>query len=95
MAGPSGQPRQPQGEVHSRPESHQYVRTGVLLRLVWILPCLLVLVSHVRAPMVIIDLTNFRFRYAFPPLLTLTIAKDLGLTSTDIANSNIIALVAT
>ncbi|MCJ1281876.1 hypothetical protein MMC26_001199 [Xylographa opegraphella] len=33
--------------------------------------------------------------YAFPPLLTLTIAKDLGLTPTDIANSNIIALVAT
>lgn len=33
--------------------------------------------------------------YAFPPLLTLTIAKDLKLTQTDIANSNIIALVAT
>lgn len=33
--------------------------------------------------------------YAFPPLLTLTIAKDLKLTQVDIANSNIIALVAT
>ncbi|MCJ1406206.1 hypothetical protein MMC19_000271 [Ptychographa xylographoides] len=33
--------------------------------------------------------------YAFPPLLTVTIGKDLGLTSTDIANSNIISLVAT
>jgi len=33
--------------------------------------------------------------YAFPPLLTLTIAKDLKLTQIDIANSNIIALVAT
>jgi len=33
--------------------------------------------------------------YAFPPLLTLTISKDLGLTQVDIANSNIIALVAT
>ncbi|CAF9907649.1 MAG: hypothetical protein HETSPECPRED_007200 [Heterodermia speciosa] len=33
--------------------------------------------------------------YAFPPLLGLTIAKDIGLTQIDIANSNIIALVAT
>jgi len=33
--------------------------------------------------------------YAFPPLLTLTISKDLGLTQVDIANSNIIALTAT
>lgn len=33
--------------------------------------------------------------YAFPPLLTLTIGKDLKLTQVDIANSNIIALVAT
>lgn len=33
--------------------------------------------------------------YAFPPLLTLTIAKDIKLTPVDIANSNIIALVAT
>ncbi|SLM35334.1 mfs nnp nitrate nitrite transporter [Lasallia pustulata] len=33
--------------------------------------------------------------YAFPPLLSLTIAKDLKLTQVDIANSNIIALVAT
>ena len=30
-----------------------------------------------------------------PSQLTLTIAKDLGLTQIDIANSNIIALVAT
>ncbi|KAL8840750.1 MAG: hypothetical protein Q9170_001188 [Blastenia crenularia] len=33
--------------------------------------------------------------YAFPPLLTVTIAKDLKLSQTDIANSNIIALTAT
>ncbi|MCJ1474131.1 hypothetical protein MMC13_002789 [Lambiella insularis] len=33
--------------------------------------------------------------YAFAPLLTVTIQQDLGLTSVDIANSNIIALVAT
>jgi len=33
--------------------------------------------------------------YAWPPLLTLTIKKDLGLTDVDVANSNIIALVAT
>ncbi|KAI9834998.1 MAG: hypothetical protein M1819_002721 [Sarea resinae] len=33
--------------------------------------------------------------YAFPPLLTLTIAKDLHLSQVDISNSNIIALVAT
>ncbi|KAL8946664.1 MAG: hypothetical protein Q9222_006967 [Ikaeria aurantiellina] len=33
--------------------------------------------------------------YAFPPLLSETIASDLGLKQTDIANSNIIALVAT
>lgn len=30
-----------------------------------------------------------------PPLLTVTIKKDLHLTQTDIANSNIVALVAT
>ncbi|MCJ1309692.1 hypothetical protein MMC25_003352 [Agyrium rufum] len=33
--------------------------------------------------------------YAFPPLLSLTIAKDIGLTQVDIANSNIVSLVAT
>ncbi|MCJ1461576.1 hypothetical protein MMC07_000173 [Pseudocyphellaria aurata] len=33
--------------------------------------------------------------YAFPPLLTVTIAKDLKLSQIDIANSNIIALTAT
>ncbi|KAI9641005.1 hypothetical protein NHQ30_010432 [Ciborinia camelliae] len=33
--------------------------------------------------------------YAFPPLLSLTIKKDLHLTQNEIANSNIIALVAT
>ena len=33
--------------------------------------------------------------YAFPPLLTLTIAQDIGATSTDVANSNIVALLAT
>lgn len=33
--------------------------------------------------------------YAFPPLLTVTIKKDLKLSQTEIANSNIIALTAT
>ena len=33
--------------------------------------------------------------YAFPPLLTITIKQDLHLTQNQIANSNIIALVAT
>lgn len=33
--------------------------------------------------------------YAFPPLLTVTIAKDLKMTNTDVLNSNIVALVAT
>ncbi|KAJ5633900.1 hypothetical protein N7528_001742 [Penicillium herquei] len=33
--------------------------------------------------------------YAFPPLLTDTIKKDLGMTSTQVANSNIVALLAT
>jgi len=33
--------------------------------------------------------------YAFPPLLTVTISKDLKLTNTDVLNSNIVALVAT
>ncbi|QSZ28841.1 hypothetical protein DSL72_003346 [Monilinia vaccinii-corymbosi] len=33
--------------------------------------------------------------YAFPPLLSLTIKEDLHLTQNEIANSNIIALVAT
>ncbi|RFU29670.1 hypothetical protein B7463_g6657, partial [Scytalidium lignicola] len=33
--------------------------------------------------------------YAFPPLLTLTIKKDLKLSQNEIANSNIIALVGT
>lgn len=34
-------------------------------------------------------------RYAFPPLLSDVIAKDLNLTKIQIANSNIISLVAT
>lgn len=34
-------------------------------------------------------------RYAFPPLLSDVIAKDLHLSTTEISNSNIIALVAT
>ncbi|KFY12150.1 hypothetical protein V491_06896 [Pseudogymnoascus sp. VKM F-3775] len=33
--------------------------------------------------------------YSFPPLLTVTIQEDLQLSQTDIANSNIIALLAT
>ncbi|KAL8670371.1 MAG: hypothetical protein Q9168_005087 [Polycauliona sp. 1 TL-2023] len=33
--------------------------------------------------------------YAFPPLLSQTIAKDLGLSQTDVANSNIVSLTAT
>ena len=35
------------------------------------------------------------FRYAFPPLLQDVIAKDIGLNATQLANSNIVALVAT
>ena len=34
-------------------------------------------------------------RYAFPPLLSVAIKKDLKLTQNEIANSNIIALTAT
>ncbi|MBA7490939.1 Nitrate/nitrite transporter NrtP [subsurface metagenome] len=33
--------------------------------------------------------------YAFPPLLSVTISKDLHMTTTDVLNSNIVALVAT
>ncbi|KAL9099664.1 MAG: hypothetical protein Q9163_004865 [Psora crenata] len=33
--------------------------------------------------------------YAFPPLLTVTIRKDLNLSQSDVANSNIVSLVAT
>jgi NNP family nitrate/nitrite transporter-like MFS transporter len=33
--------------------------------------------------------------YSFPPLLAVTIKKDLHLSQTDIANSNIVALLAT
>ncbi|KAJ9631741.1 hypothetical protein H2203_000141 [Taxawa tesnikishii (nom. ined.)] len=33
--------------------------------------------------------------YAFPPLLTITIKRDLNLTTADVANSNIVALTAT
>lgn len=33
--------------------------------------------------------------YAFPPLLSTTISKDLHMTNTDVLNSNIVALVAT
>ncbi|RAK71655.1 MFS transporter [Aspergillus fijiensis CBS 313.89] len=33
--------------------------------------------------------------YAFPPLLTVTIRKDLHMTQQDVANSNIVALLAT
>ncbi|KAG5949903.1 hypothetical protein E4U53_005663 [Claviceps sorghi] len=33
--------------------------------------------------------------YTFPPLLTVTIKKDLNLTSTQVANSNIVSLCAT
>ena len=34
-------------------------------------------------------------RYTFPPLLTVTIRDDLGLTETEVANSNIVSLTAT
>ncbi|KAK2748058.1 hypothetical protein FQN55_004609 [Onygenales sp. PD_40] len=33
--------------------------------------------------------------YAFPPLLTITIRKDLNMSQADVANSNIVALLAT
>ena len=36
-----------------------------------------------------------RHRYTFPPLLTETISKDLGLTTTQVANSNIVSLTST
>jgi NNP family nitrate/nitrite transporter-like MFS transporter len=39
--------------------------------------------------------SNGSDRYAFPPLLTVTIKADLNMSQTDIANSNIISLVAT
>ena len=34
-------------------------------------------------------------RYTFPPLLTVTIRDDLGLTEAEVANSNIVSLIAT
>jgi hypothetical protein len=37
----------------------------------------------------------FAPRYAFPPLLQDVIAKDIGLSSAQLANSNIVALLAT
>ncbi|KAG2415262.1 nitrate transporter [Aspergillus terreus] len=40
-------------------------------------------------------LVAFLSWYAFPPLLTVTISKDLHMTQNDIANSNIVALLAT
>jgi MFS transporter, NNP family, nitrate/nitrite transporter len=33
--------------------------------------------------------------YTFPPLLTVTIKKDLNLSTTEVANSNIVSLCAT
>lgn len=41
------------------------------------------------------DASGVHCRYAFPPLLSDIIKKDLGLSQAEIANSNIIALVAT
>jgi len=40
-------------------------------------------------------LLTFRYRYAFPPLLNDVIAKDIHASKNEVANSNIIALVAT
>lgn len=39
--------------------------------------------------------TDLYPRYTFPPLLTVTIKKDLQLTDVQVANSNIVSLVAT
>jgi MFS transporter, NNP family, nitrate/nitrite transporter len=39
-------------------------------------------------------MTN-EYRYAFPPLLTITIRKDLKMSQNDYANSNITALLGT
>lgn len=38
---------------------------------------------------------TFFSRYTFPPLLTVTIKKDLNLSNAQVANSNIVSLVAT
>lgn len=60
--------------------------------MVGILHLLLGMVSHLSLP-------NNHFltgtRYAFPPLLTITIREDLDLTRNQIANSNIAALTGT
>jgi NNP family nitrate/nitrite transporter-like MFS transporter len=42
-----------------------------------------------------LDLANSASRYAFSPLLSKTIKKDLNLTQNEIANGNILALTAT
>lgn len=44
---------------------------------------------------IVVFLANIRSRYAFPPLLTLTIRKDLKMTQDDYANSNIMGLAGT
>lgn len=53
-------------------------------------------ISRIRGRQATVKLVDANItRYAVPPLLTVTIKKDLKLTQTEIANSNIVALVAT
>lgn len=85
---------QPESEKHSCAESDQQVWTGILLLVVRLLHCLLELVRRFATQLISgFDLT--RARYALTPLLSLTIKKNLNLTQTQIANSNIAALTGT
>lgn len=65
--------------------------------MVWFHDCLLVLVSgqQLPSPTVFRAYSGWPLRYAFPPLLSDVIAKDMHFTKQQIANSNIVALVAT
>ena len=91
-----GQPGQSQGESDPRLESIEHVWEGLYALLVWVFHRILVVVSTVlyATPYLLLYLLMWH-RYAFPPLMTDTIKKDLKLSQADIANGNILSLTST
>ena len=83
---------EPQGKIDTSLEPFQYLWPRIPPFLVGLLCRILVSSRYMSFGR---RLKVARSWYAFPPLLTDTIKKDLNLSQNDIANSNILGLVAT
>lgn len=89
-------PHQSQGLHSAHPEPEHSLWTQLPLRLAGVLHCFLIMyVLSIALKLCEASLLTHLLGFAFPPLFPEAIRQDLGLTSTEIANSNLFALSAT